>query len=177
MLLKLSDFGISSPIYLRKIDRLSHWNPENSFDFENRVNQVADKVFRESVCSIWQINSDEELYGVVAAISSRRNPRHQDIDFIYLTEQDLDEIAIFKKQTEEGKCLFVKRLHYNIDIDIDRQQARKLCRKLLQEKREPQRCKKKMTQEILAYQEKRGCKAVSDSQNVIRCDCEKSSDC
>jgi hypothetical protein len=167
MLPQLLDFGINFPVYLRKIDRLSHWHPENSSG-ENRVNKVADKVFPNDICSLWYIGNNEEFYGMVAAISARRKPRQQDIDFIYLTEEELEAYQIIKKQTIEGQCLFVARLHYN--IEIDKEKARNLCQKLIEIGREPKRCKKKMTQFILEYQQKRGCKAVVDS--LDKCECE-----
>jgi hypothetical protein len=163
----LDDFGISLPVYLRKIDKKSHWNPENLTE-EERVEKVANRVFNNNICSLWYIGTNEDFYGVVAAISASRNPRQQDIDFVYLTENDLDSCQIVKQQTREGKCLFVEKLHYN--IQVDRQQARNLCRRLISINREPQRCKKKFTQDILEYQEQQGCKATDNNQGQCHCE-------
>ncbi|WP_013321947.1 hypothetical protein [Gloeothece verrucosa] len=168
MLPTLADFGIKSPVYVRKIDKKSHWNPQSS-NLEERVNQVADKVFKEDLCSLWYIDSDEAFYGVIAAISSGRNPRNQDIDFVWITDEELKLLNILKEQTKEGYCLFVQHLHYN--ILIDRETARRLCYSLIQKEREAQRCKKKSTQAILEYQNNKGCKALINNTN--KCNCEK----
>lgn len=168
MLPTLADLGIKSPVYVRKIDKKSHWNPE-SINLEDRVNQVANKIFKDDLSSLWYIESDEDFYGVIAAISSGRNPRNQDIDFIFITNEELEELKIFKEQTKEGKCLFVQHLHYN--IQINKETARQLCYNLIEKGREAQRCKKKQTQAILDYQTNKSCKAVVD--NTDKCNCEK----
>lgn len=84
----LDDFGISLPVYLRKIDKKSHWNPEN-LTGEERVEKVANRVFNNDICSLWYVSTNEDFYGVVASISAGRNPRHQDIDLFRPILEDL----------------------------------------------------------------------------------------
>lgn len=167
MLPTLESFGISPPVYIRKIRSKSSWNPDES-DPKEALIKIAEASFDE-VSSIWLVNSEQNFYSVIASLSSRRNPRDQNIDFIWLTENELDSVGIPKYQTMEGECLFSQNLHYNIEVTKDL--AIQLCNILKQKNRQSLRCKKKQhTQVILAYQEKIGCKAISNNQELCECE-------
>lgn len=131
------------------------------------LDNVADKLFKEDIYSIWRVHSDEEFYGIIASLSSDRNPREQNIDFICITDEDLETLKISKEQTQEDNCLFVQHLHYN--TQIDRTTAKQLCRKLINEGREPKRCYKKWTQAILEHQHQKGCQAIVSNENPCSC--------
>lgn len=170
MLPKLEDFDVKPPAYIRKIDSRGRWNPEDCKDENERVQKVVERVFRAEIYSIWLVKSEPDFYGVIASLSAGRNPKNQDIDFICITSDELDEVGIKLDAVEEGKCLDVQKLHFNARIDQDT--ALKLCEKLIvREERKAQRCKKAKTKLILEYQESRGCKAT-DSQRE-KCECEE----
>lgn len=162
------DFGINFPVYIRKMDNKSHWNPQDCNDEEERANRVAQKVFKNKTSSLWLVTSNEDFYGVIAALSENRNPRHQDVDFLLITEEDLYKVGITPKPVSEGKCLAVRSRHFDIIMDED--QAKDLCRYLISQERKPGRCKKKQTISILEHQQQRGCKAVSSDQSQCVCE-------
>ncbi|HLO83721.1 MAG TPA: hypothetical protein VK203_01730 [Nostocaceae cyanobacterium] len=167
MLPTLDDFGVPTPVYIRKLDSRTHWNPEGCINQQERVQRIAERIFKHSVNSLWLINSNQDFYGMVASLSAKRNPRQQDIDFIWITEEELNEVGINFKQVVEGDCLHAQSLHYN--ADIDQEQAKKLCEILTSKGRETKRCKRKQTEEIIKYLENSGCKALV--ANYLRCKC------
>jgi hypothetical protein len=169
----LDDLGINLPVYIRKIDKKSHWEPENVFSLEERVQRVAEKVFppgeKTEEYSIWLVNSNINFYGIVADLSANRNEKYQTLDFICITDQDLQECGIIPNPTDGKNCLLVKYLHY--DIKLDQQQSQLLCERLIEKSVVPIRCLKKITKSILDYQDQKGCKAIQKDSNG--CECEK----
>lgn len=170
MLPNLEEFGINPPVYIRKIDSRSRWNPEGCSNDEERAKRIADSLFKEEVYSLWKVNSNDEFYGVIASLSSRRNPKHQDIDFIWIMEEELQEVGIKPEAIPEGDCLFVQNLHFNAQINNTK--AEQLCLNLLRKGRQAQRCKRNTTKKILEYQANRQCKAANS--NFLQCRCEDS---
>ncbi|WP_204106747.1 MULTISPECIES: hypothetical protein [Spirulina sp. CCY15215] len=89
-------------------------------------------------------------------------------NFIWLTDQELDSVGIKKNQIMEGRCLFAQKLHY--DIEVQKESAIQLCDLLKQDNRQSLRCKKKQQiKSILTHQEKIGCKALNDNQELCQC--------
>lgn len=168
MLPTLKEFGIMPPVFIRKIDSRGRWNPEDCRTVEDRAKRVADSLFREEVYSLWLVTSDLDFYGIVASLSARRTPKHQDIDFIWITEEELKEVGIVPKPESEGACLNVQSLHFNAQITSD--EATKLCYNIMLKKRDAQRCKKKATTLILEYKEQMGCKAIRNDSLQCRCE-------
>jgi hypothetical protein len=170
MLPTLAELGIEAPAYLRKIDSRAKWYPEGCNTIEERARVVAEKLFREpgNLYSIWLVSTEKELYSVVASLSEYRSPKNQNIDFIWMTESELQEIGISINNHLEGGCLYAQRLHFNAQIDL--RTAEKLCAYLIRKEREPKRCTKSNTTLILAHQKHLGCQATdSDLEN---CECE-----
>lgn len=168
MLPTIEEFGIQYPVYIRKIDARTHWAPEDCNSPEERAKRVADKLFKDSIYSIWRVTSDSEFYGLIASLSAGRDSKEKNIDFIWITEDELKEVGITPEQKLEGKCLYVQKLHYNAKIDNTK--AEILCYKMLRKDREAQRCQKKITISILQHQEELGCKATNS--NLPKCACE-----
>lgn len=169
MLPTLADFNISSPVYLRKINSRGRWNLENTGS-ENLIQKVVDGNFNKdnNIYSLWLVNSDEDLYGIISALSADRNPKDQDIDFIYLTPEEIENLSIKIEQTTEGKCLAVADLHHN--ATIPKEIAYQLCQLLkIKNTREAQRCKRKQTKAILEHQKEKGCKAVEPLSEKCYC--------
>lgn len=156
------------PVFIRKIDNRNHWYPQGyDDDLEGRVQRVSEKIFKKEKCSIWKINKQEEFYGVIASLSANRDKREQDVDFIWITEEELNEVSIKLHAKPEGKCLDVKDLHF--DIYFNRDQAKALCCKLIQNRREANRCQRADTKKILEHQERKKCRAVVENQSSICC--------
>lgn len=167
----LAELGIEPGSFIRKLNNQNHWNTfSDAEDLAAAAQAMAAKVFGErgEVYSLWRINTDQDLYGVVAAITVNATPRDRNIDFIWVTDSELKEANIEFDNVPEGRCLRVKELHF--DAVITQKNARQLCYDLLSKKRSAQRCKKAKTIQILTYQRELGCKAVDeDSQS---CNCE-----
>jgi hypothetical protein len=155
----LDTFDIIPPVFIRKINSRNRWIQYSSEEEEDRDKKIANDVFNAEKCSLWWVNSDEDFYGFVASISANRSPQNQNIDFILIPKEDLDELNIKYEQISEGDCLAVKHLHY--DALIKEEQAILICRKHLNIDRQPQRCNKRQTQAILEHQKQKGCVAVT----------------
>ena len=172
MLPTLSEFGINAPVYIRKIDSRARWHPEGCNTLEERVSVVAEKLFREpeNLYSIWLVSTDQEFYSVVAALSEYRSPRNQNIDFIWMTKEELKQVGMNPTNHPEGSCLHAQKLHFNVHIDPHK--AENLCDCLIRQGREAKRCAKKThTTLILTHQEQIGCKATKS--NLVSCMCEQ----
>lgn len=172
MLPTLSDFGIEAPAYIRKLDKLTDWNPEGYTLIEEKVEAIAGKVFRSPshIYSTWQVSTQQELYGIVSALTEFRNPKKQDLDFIWFTGKELEENGLIPQNVPEGSCLHVCNLHFNIQIEPSA--AKQLCEYLIGKARKAKRLgRNKHTGPILEHQEQLGCRAVSSQ--LATCDCEK----
>lgn len=172
MLPTLSEFGIEAPAFIRKIDSRIQWNPEGYNTVEERARVIGEKLFREpgNLYSIWLVSTEQELYSVVASLSEYRSPKNQNIDFIWMTEEELRLVGISPENQPEGGCLHAQNLHFNVQIDP--RMAENLCDYLIRKGRDANRCGKKAhTTLILAHQKQLGCKATdSDSEH---CECEQ----
>lgn len=167
----LSDFGIKTPAYIRAIRSLTQWNPEGCNTLEERARVVAENVFNEAshFYSIWLVSTDQELYSVIASLTEYRKPREQNIDFIWIVENELQEVGITVKNESEGGCLHAQHLHFNVQINP--YMAEKLCNYLIHKEREAKRLvKKSQTTPILKHQKQLGCR-TTDS-NLEHCECE-----
>lgn len=170
MLPTLSEIGVELGVYIRKINNRNHWHPEGINNIEERSKKVAAKLFNypENVYSIWFVSSEQEFYCVVAALSADRSPKNQNIDFIYITKDELAQLGLSPNLVAEGDCLHAQSLHSN--VHIDKSKAQMLCSTLMQKDREPYRWSKKKTQEILTHQTSLGCKANDDPPPRCRCE-------
>lgn len=170
MLPGLANFNIHKPGYIRKLNNQNHWYPEGSATVEERVKAVVQKVFAnpEHIYSLWFVETAEQFYGVVAALSAGRTPKNQNLDFLWINAEELASASIELTPISEGQCLFVRDLHFNAYIDSA--SAEKLCLIMMQAGREAQRCKKNQhTTPILEYQTGKGCRATETSRE--HCDC------
>ena len=172
MLPSLLDFGIQPPAYIREIRSRTRWEPEGCNTIEERARAVAESLFDKPthLYSIWLVSTDQEFYGVVASRTDDRNPREQDIDFIWVTEDELQEVGLIADKKSEGKCLNVRHLHFNVTIEP--LMAEKLCKYLMSKGREAKRFAKRVhTKPVLEHQKKLGCKAANS--NLEHCECEQ----
>jgi hypothetical protein len=170
----LEQFSITTPVFIRKIDNRNHWNPSDcNNSLEERAKRVSDNIFKGTVCSLWKVNLDEQFYGIIASLTAERKPRVQTIDFICITQEDLEEVNIETQPKPQGKCLYVKDLHF--DIQLDSSLAQKLCHVLFKKDREPKRCEKNNIREILNYQQSKNCKASDDT--LLDCVCQHHKAC
>ncbi len=103
----------------------------------------------------------------------RGRERPENFDFICIEEKDLIETEISFKRITEGRCIYVKNLHFN--AQIDKKKAEQLCTILINNNIVAQRCKKKLTKQILTYQKELKCLATdledSEINNCIKDTC------
>jgi hypothetical protein len=168
MLPTLEGFGIQTPAYIRKIDKSRHWNQEGCNSQQERAQKAALDIFEDGINSLYLVKSDQDFYAMIVAISANRNPKDQNFDFIWITEEELQEAGINFELVIEGACLHSQQIHFNASINT--QSSCQLCENIMSKNREAKRCKRKDTKEILNHLESLGCKAiVPNSQN---CKCE-----
>ncbi|MCU0548381.1 MAG: hypothetical protein MUC48_03450 [Leptolyngbya sp. Prado105] len=166
----LQEFGIKPPVFIRKLDKRSDWNPEVSNPLD-RPRRSAELIFRDAgrIFSLYRVESDRDFCSAVTAISANRSPQNQNLDFIWMTANDLNSAGIPFELSIEGRCLQAGALHYNATIRPDA--AISLCRTLLIAGRQDYRCGKRKTGEILEQRRLEGCHAVVfDSE---KCLCER----
>lgn len=172
MLPSLLDFGIKVPSYIREIRSRTRWNPEGCNTVAERAKVVAENLFNEAdhLYSIWLVRTEQELYSVIACRTDNRNPRERDIDFIWMTEEELQGIGIFPNNQPEGNCLHAQHLHFNVTIEPH--MAEKLCEYLICKGREAKRFSKKAhTKPMLEHQKNLGCRAAGS--DLVNCECEQ----
>ena len=168
MIPTLENFGVTTPAYIRKIGATTHWQQEDCNSQKDRAEKAAAKIFKDGVNSLYLVKSDQDFYATIVAISINRNPQDQNFDFIWITEEELQEAGINFELVIEGACLYSQKIHFNASINI--QSACELCENIMSKNREAKRCKKKDTKEILNYLESLGCKAIVP--NTPNCKCE-----
>jgi hypothetical protein len=168
MLPTLEQFSITKTVFIRKIDKVTYWDPEQcNNSLEERAKRVSEKIFRNTVSSLWKVAVEEEFYGIIASLSANRGCKDQAIDFIWITQEDLEEVNIEIQAKPEGRCLYVKDLHFNIQINSS--SAQKLCHVLFEKDRKAMRCKKSNVQCILNHQQSKNCKASVETLLNCRC--------
>jgi hypothetical protein len=168
MLPTLEDFGVQTPAYIRKINKLTHWHPEDCSSQQERSQKAAVNIFDDGINSLYLVKSNEDFYATIVAISANRNPKDQNFDFIWITEEELKEVGISFELVMEGACSHSQKIHFN--AYIDKNAACKLCENIMSKNREAKRCKRKDTKEILNHFETLGCKAIAP--NSPKCKCE-----
>jgi hypothetical protein len=172
MLPTLSSFGINQAVYIRKIDKRADWSPEGTDDnIIERARRVAEILFRDSnnTYSFWYVKSEQEFYSSVAALSARRTPMDNNLDFIWITKKELEQCNIQVNPVQEGDCLNAQSLHFNAQIEGNI--AIQLCTDLIKSGRDANRCKRAETKNILSHQKNIGCYAL-DAQSS-KCDCQE----
>lgn len=171
MLPTLEQFNITTPVFIRKVNNRNHWKPEGyDNNLDGRAKIVSERFFEERLSSIWKVTLDEEFYGIIASLSANRSHKAQAIDFIWITQEELKEVNIEPQLEPEGKCLYVKDLHFNIQMDSSL--AQNLCHILFLKDREPKRCTKDYVQHILNHQQSKNCKASNETP--LNCVCQTS---
>jgi hypothetical protein len=171
MLPTLTDLGVQAGCYIRKIDRRTHWRPEGcDEDLSARSSLAAEKVFRpnEKTYCFWYVETDHEFYGVIASLIANATPKDRDIDFIWMTQDELDYIGVALHHVPEGNCRHVQNLHFEAEILPSTAQA--LCYHLMAIGRESYRCKKKNTTAIHQHQIQIGCNAVNLEATDCKCE-------
>ncbi|MFM7408693.1 MAG: hypothetical protein ACKO3K_19065 [Cuspidothrix sp.] len=167
MLPTLEDFGVPTPAYIRKIGATTHWQQEDCNSQQERAEKAAARIFKDGINSLYLVKSDQDFYATIVAISANRNPKDQNFDFIWITEEELKEIGISFELVIEGACLHSQKIHFNASIDTNA--ACKLCENIMSKNREAKRCKRKDTKEILNHLERLGCKAIVSKSPSCEC--------
>jgi len=171
MLPTLADFDIRSGVFIRKLNKHTHWYPqEGDNDLFLRAKLGSEKIFPDGrKHSLWYVSTEREFYGVVASLTATATPKNRDIDFIWIEESELQEVGVIFENIPNGDCLHVKSLHF--DAEINKNIFQNLCHNLMSKQREAYRCKKRQTTCILEYQRQIGCK--STDTDLESCECQK----
>jgi len=168
MLPNISDLGIQLvPAYIHKIDRRTFW--ESTDDIEKRADNAVARVFKDPEClySFWRVESDFDFSCVAASLNANRGSPSEEINFIWTTDTELNAFNLIPEQVEEGKCLYARKLHYNISINSS--QAYKFCFNLMELQRKACRCKKNQMPLVIQHLTEQRCE-VYDAQTGM-CSC------
>ena len=166
----LSGFGIQPPVYIHKIARGSNWVIEENVS--DSIRHAVETIFKDSdyMYSFWLVGSDLDLYCVAASLNADRDAPNEQINFIWLTHNDLEVLGLTATQSQEGKCIYAQKLHYNILVEPNK--AQELCSLLMKNKRESVRCTKGAMKLIVTHNLGRGCKAYEYDNPPQECLCE-----
>lgn len=128
---------VSFPVYLRKLDKRSHWgHPDDPRDL--RIETAVADVFHPSAAafSLFRAANDEDLYRIVVGLNSLRKSLSQQIDFVAFTESEIVSAGIHLSVTPgETTCHSANRLH--VDASATRVDSiRHLCRDLFNANRQ-----------------------------------------
>ena len=151
----------SLPVYLRKLDKRSHWG--HSDDNRNlRIETAVAEVFNpsEKAFSLFRAANDEDLYRIVVGLNSLRASLSQQIDFVAFTESEILSAGIQLSMTSgETTCHSANRLHVDAcapHIDT----IRRLCHNVFNANRQAFRITKSEATDIATYMQGYGCQAV-----------------
>jgi hypothetical protein len=167
ILLTLQNFGIASPVFVRKLNKRSDWEPD--VIAEQRPQRVAELAFREShrIFSLYYITTEQAFYSTIVGLNAPRSPQNNDTDFIWITSDELEAAGIQPKLVVEGDCLQSSILHYDACIPVEA--AIRLCQNLIAGGRQAHRCQRKKTQAILEQRREIGCYALLVDSQYCAC--------
>ena len=163
----LLDLGIQvTPAHIHKI-RHTFWNSVE--DFEQRANNAVARIFNdpEHLYSFWRVESEMDFYCIAASLNAGRSSPSEEIGFIWVTATELQSFNLTPQQSEEGKCLYARKLHY--DVLISSTEAYEFCLNLMRKQREACRCKKKQMQSIVDHLTEKGCQVYCDPNTECIC--------
>jgi hypothetical protein len=164
----LSGFNIQPPVYIHKIDRGAYWEYEE--DISEGVEHALKNIFNnpDYLYSLWLVTSDLAFSCVAASLNAYRDSPNEQINFIWLTNDDLDKVGLTATPSDEGKCLYAQKLHFNVFIEPDK--AKELCYHLMENNRKTVRCTKGQMKLVVESNLKRGCKAYENSPALCSCE-------
>jgi hypothetical protein len=160
---------IDLPVYLRKLDKRSHWGHSED-PSDSRTETAVAEVFHpsETAFSLFKAVNDEDLYRIVVGLNSLRASLSQQIDFVAFTESELLSAGITLSVTPgETTCHAANRLHVDGSASGD-DSLRQLCHALFGANRAAFRVTKSEASEIAAHMQAFGCQAVI-TDSVCQC--------
>ena len=149
------------PVFLRKIDKRSHWGHETD-SAESRIATASADVFKSGgqLFSLFRVADDEQFYRIVVGLNARRASLAQQIDFVAFTESEIVSAQIELLETEgETECVAANRLHVDAS-PMTSHSISQLCQEAFAVNRQVLRITKSEASEIVARMEVDGCKAV-----------------
>jgi hypothetical protein len=163
----LQDFDISSPVFIRKLDKRSDWDPD--VVDTDRPRRVAEMAFQDAdrIFSLYYVTNSQEFYSAIVALNANRSPQNNNTDFIWITREELTRVGIQPELFPEGRCRQASGRHFNATISMAAAIA--LCQDLFRTERQAYRCAKKSTVAILAEYRTLGCYALIPES--IQCKC------
>ena len=152
---------VSLPVFLRKLDKRSHWGHSDdprSLRIDTAVAEVFDPC--EKPFSFFRAANDEELYRIVVGLNSLRASLSQQIDFVAFTEFEILSAGIQLSVTAgETSCHSANRLHVDASAPSITS-IRQLCDDVFNANRQAFRVTKSEASDIASYMRAYGCEAV-----------------
>lgn len=105
---------------------------------------------------------------VAATLNANRNSPAEQIPFIWITREDLEQIGLIPVQVDEGECIYARKLHFNVTIEPN--QAKELCYLLMGNSRNSAKCTKGEMKSVVEVQTNGGCKAYQNHPEVCKCE-------
>lgn len=160
---------IDLPVYLRKLDKRSHWGHSED-PHESRIETAVREVFHpnEMGFSLFKAANDADLYRIVIGLNSLRASLSQQIDFVAFTESVIAAAGIRLSVTAgETNCHSANRLHVDGSATRD-SSLRQLCQDLFAVNRQAFRVTKSEASAIATHLQLFGCEAVA-SGSICQC--------
>jgi hypothetical protein len=152
---------IDLPVYLRKLDKRSHWGHSED-PRDSRTETAVAEIFQpsEMAFSLFKAANDDDLYRIVVGLNSLRASLSQQIDFVAFTESEIASAGIRLSETPgETTCHSANRLHVDGSATRD-SSLRQLCQDVFATNRQAFRVTKSEASEIAAHMQAFGCEAV-----------------
>lgn|GEM_PF-2800934 len=164
-----SKWDIDLPVYIHKIGRATYWNFKNGL-IDQAVKHAQREIFNSNdfFYSLWLISSEEDLAYVAANLNSTRDSLTEEIYFIWIYKCELDDLGLSPLKVSEGKCLYVRKLHFNVFIKPDN--AKSLCHRLMTGRREYAKCTKGQMKQVQKMLEQQGCKVCDNCPEMCKCE-------
>lgn len=148
----LHSLGIPSPVYIRKLRKMSDWNGPivSLFDINTPEH------------SVYYVSSDMDLYLSVAALNAKRLSEDEQLDLVYILPDEFNLASIKPFQTDDAEAIYcyqARKLHHGIITDNhnEKDKIHGLVKKLKDADRKAIRIRSKQALRIIEHLRPSGC--------------------
>lgn len=159
--------GLDLPFYIRKLNKRSDWG-DPSDALERRVDYAIDSAFRseKNMFSFYRVRNDAELAIVIVALNAHRARLTSTLDFIAVTEMELQDAQIkILENPGETSCDLANLLHVDVKPSTDRS-IRELCQSAMSLNRSSARISKPQAKNFVEWASSYYCHAM---EGVSKC--------
>ncbi len=166
-------WDVSSPCYVRKLKKGSHW--EDGESPSDRVDSIVEKDFRldqDGVVSVFQVRSGVDLRRVAVGLNATRDSLSEDIFLIAILPDELQGV-LAEPTPGDTKCLWANRLHHN--LVVERQSGfTSVVESLIRAGRKPKKFTRSKMRRAVEEARREGCYATRDrATSSDPCVCER----